>query len=190
MVFHIKYILWRFSVKSVGRRLPGFILPWLSILGFSGLAAAQPVGAEMPDSAPLFAARLADLNDQPVALAGLQGKPLIINFWARWCGPCRDEIPEFIKVQQKFKTQELTVVGIAIDDKTEAVGDFAKAYEINYSVLVAKDAGLELMRKLGNSRAGLPYTLVIDRSGKVIAKKIGLMKRPEIDAALEVLFKR
>lgn len=154
------------------------LAPLLLAVSLAAAAADEP-----PSTAPLFAATLFDLADKPVALEKFKGRPLVVNFWARWCGPCREEIPDLIGERHKFKDKGLEVVGIAIEDKVEAVGDFAKAYEIDYPVLVAKDQGIPLMQALGNSRAGLPFTLVIDRHGRVVAKKLGPMKKADMEAA-------
>jgi thiol-disulfide isomerase/thioredoxin len=137
---------------------------------------------------PLFGATLDDLSDKPVALAQYKGRPLIVNFWARWCGPCRDEIPDLIKARAKRKDR-VEVLGIAIEDNTEAVRDFAKAYEIDYPVLMAKSKGIDLMRALGNTRAGLPFTLVIDRRGKLVSSKLGPLNSADIEAAFEAAAK-
>lgn len=145
--------------------------------------------AEPPSSAPLFAAILTDVNDKPAEFARYRGRPLVVNFWARWCGPCREEIPLLVSERARFKEQGLEVIGIAIEDKTESVRDFAKAYEIDYPVLLAKDAGIELMRVLGNTRAGLPYTLVIDRRGQIVSSKLGPMKADEMAAAFAAALK-
>src|SRR5574343_2093433 len=136
------------------------LLTALTLATLSTLAVAQ----EMPSSAPLFAATLADLDDKPVALERYKGKPLVVNFWARWCGPCRAEIPELIKfrAEQKGKVE---VLGIGIEDKAEPAKEFAKAYEMGYPEFVAKAQGIPLMQALGNSKGGLPYTLFIDRHG-------------------------
>ena len=144
--------------------------------------------AEMPDPAPLFAATLTDLDGKVVAMKDLRGKPLLVNFWARWCGPCRVEIPEFTKVQRQMKDKGLVVVGIGLEDKSETVREFARAYEMEYTVLLARDQGLPLLRALGNTRAALPYTLAIDRHGKVVTAKLGLMTKADIDAALALLY--
>lgn len=152
---------------------------------FSGLTAAQ----EQPSSAPLFAATLSDLDDKPVALERYKGKPLVVNFWARWCGPCRAEIPELIKFRAAHKGK-VEVLGIGIEDKAEPAREFAKAYDMDYPVFVAKEQGIPLMQALGNSKAGLPYTLFIDRHGQVIQKKMGVVKKPDLDAVQEALLRK
>jgi thiol-disulfide isomerase/thioredoxin len=151
--------------------------------------AAGPRAQTPPDPAPLFAASLWDVDGKPYRMAGLSGKPLIVNFWARWCGPCRVEIPELVRVQQRFKDKGLVVVGIGLEDKPDTVREFARAYEMDYLVLLARDQGLSLMQALGNTGGGLPFTLVIDARGKVVAKKLGLVSRSELDAALAALFR-
>ena len=143
---------------------------------------------EMPSSAPLFAATLNDLDDKPVALERYRGKPLIVNFWARWCGPCRVEIPELIAIRRANKGK-LEVLGIGIEDKADAAKEFAKAYEMDYPVFVARDKGIPLMQALGNTKGGLPFTIIIDRSGQVVQKKMGIMKKADLDAAAELALK-
>lgn len=142
----------------------------------------------MPSSAPLFAATLNDLDDKPVALERYRGKPLIVNFWARWCGPCRVEIPELIAIRQAHK-DKLEVLGIGIEDKADAAKEFARAYEMDYPVFVARDKGIPLMQALGNTKGGLPFTIVIDRNGQVVQKKMGIMKKADLEAAAELALK-
>ncbi|MBL8405061.1 MAG: TlpA family protein disulfide reductase [Dechloromonas sp.] len=161
------------------------LLPALALAALSTLAVAQ----EMPSSAPLFAATLADLDDKPVALERYKGKPLVVNFWARWCGPCRAEIPELIKFRNAHKGK-IEVLGIGIEDKAEPAKEFAKAYDMDYPVFVAKEQGIPLMQTLGNTKAGLPYTLFIDRNGQVISKKMGTIKKPDLDAIEGALLKK
>lgn len=144
------------------------------------LAAAmvQAAGAD-----PLFGVTLTGIDGKPVALESFRGKPLIVNFWARWCGPCRKEIPELVQVQDKYRKAGLVVLGIGLEDKAESVRDFMKAYDVNYTVLLAKDQGIPLMQALGNVRAGLPFTLIIGRKGDILATRLGAMNREQLDAA-------
>lgn len=144
--------------------------------------------ADLPSSAPLFAASLNDLDDKPVALERYRGKPLIVNFWARWCGPCKAEIPELIRMRNANKGK-LEVLGIAIEDKVDATREFARAYEMDYPVFVAGARGIPLMQALGNSKGGLPFTVVIDRNGQVVQVKMGLMKKSDLDTAAELALK-
>lgn len=145
--------------------------------------------AQAAGSDPLFAAKLVASDDKPYAIEALRGKPLIVNFWARWCAPCRVEIPELAKTQEKYARRGLTVVGIGLEDKAESVRDFMKAYDMNYTVLLAKLGGIELMQALGNSRAGLPFTVAIGPKGNIVASKLGAMNRAELDAAAEAALK-
>jgi thiol-disulfide isomerase/thioredoxin len=149
---------------------------------------ATVAAEEMPSSAPLFAATLDDLDDKPMALERYKGKPLVVNFWARWCAPCRAEIPELIRFWAAHKGK-IEVLGIGIEDKAEAAKDFAKSYAMDYPVFVAKEKGIPLMQALANTKGGLPFTLFIDRNGLVIQKKLGLIKKADLDAIEERLLK-
>ncbi len=152
---------------------------------FSTLGSAQT----QVSSAPIFAAMLNDLDDNPAALVRFRGKPLLVNFWARWCPPCRAEIPELIRFSQAHKG-EIEVIGIGIEDNAALTKAFAREYGMSYPVFVAKDKGFPLLQALGNPRGGLPYTLFIDRNGRVIQTKLGLITKADLDAALPLMLKK
>lgn len=146
---------------------------------------AQAAG---PDS--LFAATLADFDGKPVALEQYRGKPLIVNFWARWCGPCRAEIPELAKLHEKYQVRGLVVLGVGLEEQLDSARDFAKAYEMNYpGVLGDNRKALWLMQALGNGRGALPFTVAIDRSGNIVSRKLGVMTATDLEAAAQVLLK-
>jgi len=156
------------------------------LLACAGLPAAA---AGAISSAPLFAATLFDLDNKSVAFAAYKGKPLIVNFWARWCAPCRVEIPELVDLQIRHKARGIEVIGVNLESDAPPVRDFAKAYDINYPVLLTRDKGIALLQALGNGKAGLPYTVVINRKGEVVASKLGAMNRAELEAASETALK-
>jgi peroxiredoxin len=155
------------------------------LLALTNFAAA----AQQPNASTLFAAQLRDLDGKTVTLADYRGKPLVVNFWARWCEPCRGEIPSLVSERARFKDRGVEVIGIAIENEPEAVRDFARAYGIDYPVLLAMDQGIELMQALGNAKAGLPYTLVLDRRGQVVARRMGSLKQDDMAAAFEAALK-
>lgn len=142
------------------------------------LEEASHIGTEA-----LFAATLYNLDNQPVPFATLRGRPLIVNFWARWCPPCRVEIPELIALQQRKTGVE--VIGINIESDPAPVRDFSRAYDINYPVFLTRAPGIELMRTLGNQKAGLPFTVVLNRHGVVVASRMGAMTREQLNTAVE-----
>lgn len=108
-----------------------------------------------------------------------QGKVLVINFWASWCPPCREEIPEFIELQKAYGRQGVQFVGIAIEDQQSAA-EFAKRVGINYPILIGEIGGTELSLQLGNSLQALPFSVVVDNSGKVIHRHPGSFNKQQI----------
>jgi thiol-disulfide isomerase/thioredoxin len=169
----------------------------LLILGGAGLAAAAAgflvapallrLGGDSEDGA-LAAATFGDLEGRQTRLAEWRGKVLVCNFWATWCAPCREEIPLLVAARQKYGAGVVEIVGIAIDNEAK-VREFAATFKISYPVLLAEANGLDLMRRLGNQGGGLPYTVIADRDGHVVHRKLGALKAAELDGFLGPLAK-
>lgn len=158
-------------------------VPGLAALPGPAAPARQALHTDPRPGDALFAARLHDLNHAPAQLP--KGQPLLVNFWARWCGPCKVEIPELVALNAR-KTG-VAIVGIAVEDQGAPVRDFARAYDIDYTVLLARDgSGLDLMRALGNTGAGLPFTLALDRRGRVVARRLGLITREQLEQSVQL----
>ena len=121
-----------------------------------------------PDPAPPFLIR--DLSGNAILIPALKGKVVFLNFWATWCGPCREEIPELIALQTKYK-DKLVIIGASEDEAPpEQVANFAKHAGINYSIIMSSP---ELEREYGGV-AALPTSFVIDEQGRVVQKHVGL----------------
>ena len=108
---------------------------------------------------------LPDAGGKPQPMAQWKGKVLVVNFWATWCAPCREEMPEFVRAQSEFGDKGLQFVGIAADS-ADKVTQFAQEIHLNYPALIGGFGSIELSRTLGNSVMALPFTVVIDRSGQ------------------------
>ena len=133
-----------------------------------------------------WATQLPDLNKQPQALKQWQGKVLVVNFWAPWCPPCRQEIPDFIRMQERLGKQGLQFVGIALDD-ADKVSAFVDETGINYPILLGGADAAKLSQSAGNRLGGLPYTVLFDRQGKAIASLTGGVTEARLDALLKPL---
>jgi peroxiredoxin len=129
---------------------------------------------------------LPDLNGKNRWLSEWQGRVIVLNFWATWCEPCRDEIPLLVKLQKRYQKQNVQLVGVAIDTR-EAVADYAGEMHINYPLLLGAEAELSIMAQYGNSRGFLPYTVVIGPDGVIVARKLGAFRGKELETLVDSL---
>ena len=128
---------------------------------------------------PLWNSHMADLEGKPLALDTLRGRPLIINFWATWCGPCKEEMPDFQRLALEYYGENLQIVGIGIDNAVN-MRAFSKKLGITYLLLDAGTGGIDLLGSLGNTAKALPYTLVINRAGTVVKAHLGRLGFEEL----------
>jgi thiol-disulfide isomerase/thioredoxin len=139
-------------------------------------------------AAELLGASFPDLGGQTRRLAEWRGKALLVNFWATWCAPCREEIPLLNAAQQQNASSGLQVLGIGIDSAVN-IRDFIRKVPIAYPVLVADAGGIELMRELGNRQGGLPFNVLLDRHGRFAGRKLGAYSSAELQSALAALLR-
>lgn len=145
---------------------------------------AHPPG---PDAAPqLLALSLADLDNKPRSLAEWRGKVMVVNFWATWCPPCREEIPGFTRLNKKYAEKGVQFVGISIDSAAK-VKEFAEENHIDYALLIGDSSAMNLAPSFGNRSMGLPFTVILDRSGATHQVRIGRLDEPDLDAILSKL---
>ncbi len=141
-----------------------------------------PSGGKVSGEALLTAA-FPDLNGRMQAVSQWRGKVLVVNFWATWCAPCREEIPEFIKLQDKLRDRGLVFVGIAVEPP-DNVRDYSKEVGINYPILVGELDAIELSKKAGNVLSGLPFTAILDRNGQIVGTKAGRLTQLELESVV------
>ena len=149
-------------------------------------AGAIPKSVEAPDSVlhqllPEFT--LPDLDGQPRQPGEWDGMVLVINFWATWCAPCRDEIPLLIDLERR--RPGVRVIGIAVD-RADAVRSFAEDFGIGYPILLDDLRG-STMRRYGNRFGALPFTVIAGRDGVVAHVRLGEIEAGELDRVSEAL---
>lgn len=150
------------------RHLQGALFVAVALIAASaGFLLSTLAGAPKVDTGVLLATFLPDLQGEPRRIGEWRGKVVVVNFWATWCPPCLEEIPELVRMQARLGSTELQIVGIAVDSHAN-VREFARTHRINYPLLIGNTRGIELSRLTGNQRAGLPYTIVLDREGDAL----------------------
>ena len=131
------------------------------------------------DAAPLLGISLPDTKGHEQPLAQWKGKVLVVNFWATWCVPCREEMPEFVKAQQELGSRGVQFVGIAID-QPEKIDAFAAELQLNYPALVGGYGAIELSKVMGNRLGALPFTVIVNRAGTVAHTQLGPLKEAQL----------
>jgi thiol-disulfide isomerase/thioredoxin len=148
--------------------------------------ASEPAAPAASASGELWSQALRDVDGAPQTLAQWRGKVLVVNFWATWCAPCREEIPLFVKLQRQYGDRGLQFVGIAIDEPAK-VGPFAREFAINYPLLIGGIEAAEWSRQLGNRAGALPFTLIVGRDGVVRMTHLGAIKEAALLPYIETL---
>jgi thiol-disulfide isomerase/thioredoxin len=152
-----------FGMQRMGPALP----PAQAGAALAGLALPDPAGKEQ-------------------RLDQWRGKVVVVNFWATWCAPCREEMPEFIKAQQQHGGKGLQFVGIAVD-QADKVDQFAKEIGLNYPTLIGGFGAMELSKSLGNNLMALPFTVVLDRKGDIVHTQLGELKPAKLQSIITQL---
>ena len=154
----------------------------------AGVALFRSRNTGARDGAAVLGMMLPDLDGRQTALAQWRGKVLIVNFWATWCGPCREEMPRFVEVQKRDAAKGVQFVGIAVD-QADKVRDYAREIGLNYPALIGGFGAIELSKALGNELSALPFTIVLDRSGSVVHTQLGPLKAAQLDDLLHTLLR-
>lgn len=136
--------------------------------------------------AQLLSTPLQDVTGHAQTLARYEGRVLVVNFWASWCGPCVAEMPELVRLNDAYGRKGIQFVGIGVDSP-QNVQNFLKKVPVDYPILVSGFGGTDLARSLGNAAGALPFTVVIDANGVVRSTKLGQITPAELSKTLDAL---
>jgi len=140
--------------------------------------------AMIPESRPDIS--LADRDGRQRSLSEWDGTPLIINFWATWCAPCRREMPMLDALARDYRQQGFEVIGIAVDFR-EDVLKYLETTPIDYTVLIGEQDGMDAARAFGMQTIGLPFTVFTDRRGRIATVHVGELHRPQAEVILSAI---
>jgi thiol-disulfide isomerase/thioredoxin len=183
-----------FSAGTLG--FVGYKLSSLAKIGVSGVQnpspapPADPVDqAEIPKKKTvpgmLPDITLADLAGKPTKLSSFGGRPLMVNFWATWCAPCRREIPLLNKIRMQRKGQNAEIVGVAVDFKDDVL-TYVKTTPINYPLLMGEEDGLAAAEAFGMGMA-FPFSVFVDSQNRILTIKLGELHEDEANFAFDRL---
>ena len=162
-----------FLVVAAVAAIAGYYFNQASLSSQATVAAAQK----------LMLAPLSDLNGRGQMLSQWRGKVLVVNFWATWCAPCREEIPALKKIHKSYAANGLVIVGIAVDNVVK-VREYAAEMNIDYTLLIATAETLAISKDLGNQAGVLPFTVVVDRAGEIAFTHAGALTEASLGAVL------
>jgi thiol-disulfide isomerase/thioredoxin len=155
------------------------------VIAFTGALAAQEIPAEVsPDAANALV--LKDSNGRDARLSDHRGKVVILNFWATWCIPCREEMPLLVNIQKRYADRGVVVIGAAADDESTRaqIAPFVEKLGITFPIWTG--ATTEHMKSLGMG-TGLPVTAIVDQQGRLAFRLLGILKRGELVKRIEYL---
>jgi thiol-disulfide isomerase/thioredoxin len=161
-----------------------FTLLGAALLALGACKPADAADRALPVVAKAPAWKLMDLAGREVGAASLQGKVVVVDFWATWCGPCVGEIPSYIALQKKYGANGLVIVGLSVDEGGPAVvKEFAAKKGMNYPVAMADEATIAAF----GSFEAIPTTFLIDRHGNIRHQKTGAMEAGEYEKLVRSL---
>jgi thiol-disulfide isomerase/thioredoxin len=137
----------------------------------------------------LFAVGFKDATGRPATLGAFAGRILVVNFWASWCGPCREEMPAFSRLHARWSAKGVQFVGLSDEDPSVAAR-FGQDLAIAYPLWTGDAAVMELSRRLGNRLGVLPHTVLIGPSGEVLDQQVGAYSESALDEKLKSISRK
>jgi len=142
----------------------------------------QPADDEIVED--FFNSQYPDPTGLPQSMSAYRGEVLVINFWATWCAPCVQEMPELSEIQDKTAPSGVKVLGLAIDSANKVL-EFNRRLKVSYPLLILGASGIDLVRQFGNPSGSLPYTVVINRNGAIVDQTLGRFNKETLLQTIE-----
>ena len=152
-------------------------------IGDTGKTIPQPDLATAAAVLPDFV--LSDLNGTPRPISDWSGQPLLLNFWATWCAPCRREMPLLQKLHEESGSTGLQVIGIAID-RVPDVNAFTTETGVTYPILVGQEDAIELTEEFGLDVLGLPFSVLTGGDGQILKIQLGELHADDLKLIIVV----
>jgi len=151
------------------------------------LCLATPLSAQKSGLKPAkFNFTFKDADGKKVRLSAFKGKVIILDFWATWCVPCKEEIPSFIELQKKYGAKGLQVVGLSVDDSQDMAKKYVDQMKMNYPVLLAE--GKEDILRAYDPIYSIPVSVIIDRKGRIVTRHLGIATMKVFEEEITPLF--
>lgn len=147
---------------------------------------APPVGSDSTaaqSTQAFYASTLPDASNMPQAFEQWRGKIVVVNFWATWCPPCREEMPELSQLHTQYRDQNVVVLGIASETVAQ-IEDFARTTPVSYPLLAGDMQAMDLSASLGNDKSVLPYTVILDSNGNIAKSYFGRINKALLEQSI------
>jgi peroxiredoxin len=147
--------------------------------GFTLAARHFSTGGAGMSAEAFFAQTFNDLDGQPTDMARWKDRIVVVNFWATWCPPCVEEMPDLQRIHDEYSSRGVTVIGLGIDSPS-SLKRFRDEHLLSLPLFAAGVSGSELGRALGNPSGALPYTVLVDREGRIVQARLGQVQPAEL----------
>lgn len=146
-------------------------------------SASAPTAAVSIDHNAMMNMQFKDMNGELQSLKKWQGKVIVLNFWATWCPPCREEMPELSEMQKQYLQKNVVIIGLSTED-FDTTKAFMQSISVSYPILAGDLEAMRLAESLGNNRGILPYTVILDEKGAVVKTFFGRVNQQLLEKTI------